>query len=78
MEKPVRTLMKTLSWRIVATSTTVILVFLLTKDIMTSASVGLLEVLVKTIIYFVHERAWNLLDFGRENFKPHFSTDNEN
>jgi uncharacterized membrane protein len=78
MEKPVRTLMKTLSWRIVATSTTVILVFLLTRDIMTSASVGLLEVLVKTIIYFVHERAWNLLDFGRENFKAHFSTDNEN
>jgi len=69
MEKRVRTLMKTLSWRIVATSTTVILVFLLTKNLTTSASIGLLEIIVKTAIYFAHERIWNKLNFGRENPK---------
>ena len=76
MERRIRTLMKTLSWRVVATSTTVTLVFLLTRDIATSASVGLLEILVKTTIYFLHERAWNMLNFGRENSETKFSDEN--
>jgi adenylylsulfate kinase len=66
MEKRVRSVAKTMSWRIVATSTTILLVFLFTRDFVISASVGSLEVLAKTVIYYVHERIWNVLDFGRE------------
>jgi uncharacterized membrane protein len=66
MEKRVRSVAKTISWRIVATSTTILLVFLFTRDFVISASVGSLEVLAKTVIYYVHERIWNMLDLGRE------------
>lgn len=66
MEKPVRSVAKTISWRIVATSTTILLVFLFTRDFVISASVASLEVLAKIVIYYVHERIWNILDFGRE------------
>ncbi len=66
MEKRVRSVAKTISWRIVATSTTILLVFLFTRDFVISASVGSLEVLAKIVIYYVHERIWNMLDFGRE------------
>lgn len=66
MEKRVRSIAKTISWRIVATSTTILLVFLFTRDFVISASVGSLEVLAKIVIYYVHERIWNMLDFGRE------------
>lgn len=66
MEKRVRSVAKTMSWRIVATSTTILLVFLFTRDFVISASVGSIEVLAKTVIYYVHERIWNILDFGRE------------
>lgn len=66
MEKHVRSLAKTVSWRIVATSTTILLVFLFTGNFVISASVGSLELLSKIIIYYVHERIWNMSNFGRE------------
>ncbi len=65
MEKPIRSMAKAISWRIVATLTTILLVFIYTGDLAISGSVGVLEFVLKTIIYYVHERIWNLLGFGR-------------
>jgi len=65
MEKPVRSVAKTISWRIVATSTTILLVFLFTRNFVISASVGSLEVLAKIVIYYLHERIWNMSNFGK-------------
>ena len=70
MERHVRTVFKTLSWRIVATSTTVLLVYLFTKDIVISAGVSIMEMAVKTIIYYLHERVWNTINFGRKIPNP--------
>lgn len=72
MEKRIRTLSKTSSWRIVATSTTVVLVFLISNNLVLSATVGSLDALVKTIVYYFHERAWNASNFGRENLAADF------
>lgn len=66
MEKRSRSLAKTISWRIVATATTIILVFFCTGDLIISSSVGLLEIFSKIVIYYLHERIWNMLDLGRE------------
>lgn len=66
MERRVRSLAKTISWRIVATSTTILLVFLFTGNLVISASVGSLELLAKIVIYYVHERIWDMSNFGRE------------
>jgi uncharacterized membrane protein len=66
MEKPIRSLLKSISWRIVATLTTIVLVFSLTGNLLISGSVGLLELVTKTLIYFLHERVWNAIDFGRK------------
>lgn len=65
MEKPIRSMAKAISWRIVATLTTILLVFIYTGDLVISGSVGVLELVLKIIIYYVHERIWNLLGFGR-------------
>lgn len=67
MEKPVRSLMKAVSWRVVATLTTIILVFIFTGNIIISGGVGFAEFFVKIAVYYLHERFWNLLDFGRED-----------
>ena len=69
MEKPVRSLLKALSWRIVATLTTTLLVFIFTGDSVISLGVGGSEFLLKIFIYYAHERVWNLFHFGREQ-KP--------
>jgi adenylylsulfate kinase len=69
VEKPVRSLLKAISWRIVATLTTTLLVFIFTGDLVISVGVGVSEFLLKIFIYYVHERVWNLFNFGREQ-KP--------
>jgi len=66
MEKNVRSLAKSVTWRVVATSTTILLVFFFTGNIVVSTSVGALEFMVKAVIYYIHERVWNLSNFGRD------------
>lgn len=66
MEKHVRSIAKAISWRIVATITTILLVFAFTGNLTVSGSVGLLELVLKTVIYYFHERVWNLSGFGRK------------
>ena len=67
MEKHARTVFKTLSWRILATSTTLLLVYIFTQDVIISAGVSITEMAVKTVIYYIHERMWDKTDFGRKN-----------
>ena len=66
MERHSRTVFKTLSWRVFATVSTLILVYFFTRNIVISASVSLVDVVVKTVIYYLHERIWNNITFGRE------------
>ena len=70
MERHKRTIFKTLSWRILATSTTLLLVYAFTQNIFTSAGVSITEIVIKTAIYYFHERMWNKSNFGRKNSKP--------
>ena len=65
METHVRSIAKAVSWRIVATLTTVLLVFVFTGNLLVSGGVGLTELLSKLLIYYVHERVWNAIGFGR-------------
>jgi len=71
MEKNVRSLAKSITWRAVATLTTILLVYLFTGNVVLSTSVGALELLVKTAIYYIHERVWNMIHFGRETNHAH-------
>ncbi|MEM3668390.1 MAG: DUF2061 domain-containing protein, partial [Candidatus Bathyarchaeia archaeon] len=63
--KPIRSVVKAVSWRIVATLTTIFLVFIFSKDLTLGTIVGITELIVKTVVYYVHERVWNLSNFGR-------------
>ena len=52
-----RHIAKTLTWRILATSDTFIIAWLITGEINWAAIAGV-EVITKIILYYVHERAW--------------------
>ena len=65
METHVRSVAKAVSWRIVATLTTVLLVYVFTRNLVVSGGVGVTELLFKLLIYYVHERVWNAIGFGR-------------
>ncbi len=64
-ESATRSIIKAVSWRVVATVTTTILVYVFTRRTDIAITVGLLEAAAKMVLYFVHERIWNRLDIGR-------------
>jgi uncharacterized membrane protein len=63
-ESHTRTLLKTMSWRVVATTTTVIIAFVVIGDVSSAMAVGGIEFFAKMFIYYVHERAWQLVPRG--------------
>ncbi|NQT90003.1 MAG: DUF2061 domain-containing protein [Candidatus Omnitrophica bacterium] len=65
MEQHKRTLVKTVSWRIIALFTTVVVVYIYSGDVKESLVVGGVANALKMLFYYAHERVWNRLDFGR-------------
>jgi len=59
-----RSIAKTITWRVLATLTTAILVLLFTGKPEIALSVGAIEMTAKIIIYYAHERAWNRISWG--------------
>lgn len=65
METRTRSIVKTLSWRFIATLITSLVAFVLTSEIAFAAKIGLLDTSIKLVAYFVHERMWLRIPFGR-------------
>ena len=64
-ESAMRSVFKAISWRILATLTTTLLVYLITGSTEFAVTVGLLEGVAKIGLYYFHERLWNRLSVGR-------------
>lgn len=60
-----RSALKAISWRIIATCTTMFLVYVFTGQWELMATVGFFVVVLKVLFYFLHERGWNRIEFGR-------------
>lgn len=58
VDKPIKSVMKSISWRIVGTLDTMIISYLITGRVTVALSIGSVEVLTKTILYYFHERLW--------------------
>jgi adenylylsulfate kinase len=70
IETKTRSMAKAITWRIIATLTTVVLVYAFTGKLELAATVGILEVLLKLLFNFLHERAWLMIKFGRKKIDP--------
>ena len=54
---------KTFTWRIVGTLDTIALAWLITGDALAGLQIGVLELVTKFILYYLHERAWSNIRF---------------
>ncbi|MCX6320834.1 MAG: DUF2061 domain-containing protein [Bacteroidia bacterium] len=50
--------MKSVSWRIIGTIDTMVISYFITGRVTVALSIGSVEVLTKTILYYFHERLW--------------------
>ncbi len=61
-----RSVLKAISWRTWATVTTAVLVFIFTGKFALAITIGLLEVFAKMVLYFIHERFWQKIRYGKK------------
>ena len=59
-----RSILKTISWRIVGTLDTIALGWVITGDPTVGLKVGGLELITKFILYYIHERLWLKNKYG--------------
>ncbi|TQI71963.1 putative membrane protein [Gramella sp. Hel_I_59] len=59
-----RHIAKTITWRAIGTLDTMLLAWWISGDPFTGLKIGLIEVITKMILYYLHERAWYKYDFG--------------
>lgn len=57
-ESHTRSLLKGITWRIVATMTTIIVSWLVVGDVSAALQIGFFEMILKIGIYYAHERIW--------------------
>lgn len=63
-ETRARSLAKSLSWRVIATLTTIALVWGFTGEIRLAVAIGGVEVVAKFVIFYFHERSWATVSWG--------------
>ena len=62
-----RSFLKALTWRIAASTITLISAILITSNLDWTKSIVIYEFINGILIYYVHERIWNRLNWGRIN-----------
>lgn len=60
-DAPRRSVAKAVSWRTVGTVDTFVISWLITGHAATAGGIAATEVLTKVVLFYLHERGWNLL-----------------
>ncbi|MUH35950.1 DUF2061 domain-containing protein [Zobellia amurskyensis] len=64
-ERPIRSIAKAVSWRVIGTLDTLIVSYLLTNEVAIAASIASIDFVTKMFLYFFHERLWNKINWGK-------------
>jgi len=65
VEKHYRSLVKAVSWRFTGSVDTIIISLFVTHNFKWALSIGGVELFTKIFLYYVHERVWHKIPFGR-------------
>ncbi len=66
-EQLTRSIMKSVSWRIIGTVDTIGIAWLITGTLKFALSIGFVELVTKMVLYIVHERLWNRISWGKKS-----------
>ena len=66
LETHFRSMVKAISWRAGGTVVTCFVAWALTGNFDLAARIGILDTLIKIGAFYVHERLWNRLAFGKK------------
>ena len=60
-----RSLIKAITWRITASLDTFFISYIITGRFEWATSIAFFEIITKSILYYLHERGWNIVNWGR-------------
>ena len=69
-ETNTRSIAKGISWRVVATTTTIAIVYFFFDRLDLAIAAGMIETVLKVGLYWLHERAWFKVQWGRKKIEP--------
>jgi uncharacterized membrane protein len=60
-----RSIAKTISWRITGSLATFAISYAVLGDFAVSGTIAVIQLTLNTLLYFIHERVWNRIVWGR-------------
>jgi len=69
-ETNIRSVVKGVTWRILATTTTIVIVYIFFGRLDLAIAAGMIETVLKVGLYWVHERAWFKIRWGKKRIEP--------
>jgi len=64
-ETPQRSLVKTISWRLTGSGATFLISYIIAGNFAVAGTIAVVQLVSNTILYFLHERVWNRIRWGR-------------
>ena len=64
-----RHFLKSITWRVVGTTDTIIIAWLFLDNVSASLNFGFYDTSLKLVLYYIHEKIWYRIDFGLTNRK---------
>jgi uncharacterized membrane protein len=65
-ETTARSIAKTVSWRVCGSTATFAISYAILGDFTVSSTIAIIQLTFNTALYFVHERFWNWIRWGRQ------------
>ena len=62
----IRSLAKAVSWRITGSGATFAISYAISGSFGVAGTIATVQLVANTILYFVHERVWNKVSWGKE------------
>lgn len=60
-----RSLVKTVCWRITGSGATFLIAYLMVGNFAIAGAIGMIQLVSNTILYYIHERIWNKIHWGK-------------
>lgn len=60
-----RSIAKTISWRLTGSFSTFMISYLILGSFSIAGSIAVIQIVANTLLYYLHERVWNKVNWGR-------------
>ena len=66
IETALRSLVKTISWRLTGSLATFVISYLILGSLNISSTIAGIQLVFNTVLYFIHERVWDKINWQRD------------